>query len=323
MSKFKSTAKKSWKNLRYVLDILKHAGAQYGDQNALQLAAGIAYYAIFSFPGILLIVVKVAGVIYGRQEVMNELMTKLEELVGENAAVLIEKTMQNAYTSEFSPIAFVVGIGVLFFSATTVFVAIQNSLDTIWQVKTNPKGWRAYLQLLLDRIFSFLIILFFGALFVTFMLAETALNIFHDFLTRFLPFSTLQLITFVNALLPLAVITLVIAVTFKVLPNVKLKWKDVWLGAFLTAVLLTLGKILISFYLSKSSVASVYGAAGSVVVILLWIYYSSVIYLFGAQLIESIIVKKGRHVIPSSHAMKFERKEIDREDIISPKNKKT
>jgi membrane protein len=307
---YELSPQKAWKKVKEAFEIVKHAGTQYGDENALQLAAGIAYYAIFSIPGVLLIIVRVAGLIYGKKEVKQELMVKVQDVVGENAAVLIEKSMENAYTSEFSVFAFIVGISVLVFSATTVFVAVQNALDMIWQVKTIPRGWKDYLQLLVDRFFSFLLILLFGALFVSFLLAETALNIFQDFLKQHLPFSIYQLIRLVNYLLPLAVLTVSIAITFKVLPNVRLKWKNVWVGSFITAVLLVIGKILISFYLSKSSVASVYGAAGSVVVILLWIYYSAAIYLFGAQIIESILVKSGRTVIPGKNAVKFERKEI-------------
>ncbi|MTI33502.1 YihY/virulence factor BrkB family protein [Xanthovirga aplysinae] len=291
--------------IRKFVKIVNRATSDFIEEGAMALAAGIAYYAIFSFPAILIIVLKVAGIVYGQKAVAGELFTQISELVGSENAHFIEQVVQGAYLSDFGPVALSVGLTILFFSATTVFKAVQSALNLIWMIQVKPKGIKSYIKVVMDRLFAFLVILIFGLVLIAFLLAGAIIDHFQQWISQYFSLPSATIIHQIHSAISFFTLVLMVGVTFKILPDVRLKWKDVWFGAITTALLLSLGRYLIGVYLEHSNVSSSYGAAGSVVVMLLWIYYSSCIYLFGAQLTEAYVEISGGEIKAGKNAVKI------------------
>jgi membrane protein len=204
-----------------------------------------------------------------------------------------------------------VGIATLVFSATTVFISLQTSLNKIWGIK--PKPERGIVKYLLDRLLSLAMVISIGFLLLVSLVFDAVLVVFQNSLTKVLAGWALYLVTALNIVVSLGLITVIFAILFKVLPDAKIKWKDVWVGAIVTTVFFALGKYLIGFYLGNSSVNSAYGAAGSLVIILIWVYYSTVIFLFGAELTSVYAEKLGSDITPYHHAVKVQVVEVEKE----------
>jgi len=253
----------------------------------------------------LIIVLKVAGVAYGQKAVAGELFTQMADVVGAGNAHFVEEAVQGAYLSDFGPLALLVGLAILVFSATTVFKAVQSALNRIWMIQVKPKGIKAYLKIVMDRLFGFLVIVIFGLVLIAFLLAGAIIDHFQQWIAEHFSLVSPVIIHQIHSVSSFFTLVLMIGVTFKILPDVRLQWKDVWFGAITTALLLSLGRYLIGLYLEHSSISTSYGAAGSVVLMLLWIYYSSCIYLFGAQLTEAYVEIRGREIKAGTNAVKF------------------
>ncbi len=291
--------------------IFKETIKKFVQDDPMTYSASIAFYTIFSLPAVLIIMVVVAGYFFGEAAVSGELYHQMKDLVGSNSADQIQSIIQNASQTETGTVATIIGIATLAFSATTVFVSIQNALNSIWKVKAKPKkGW---LKLILDRVMSFTIVVTLGFLLLVSLLLEAALRIFGDYIASITDI-TFNIMRFINYGISLVVITCVFALVFRVLPDARIRWKDVWAGAFVTTLLFTLGKYLISLYLGTSAIATTYGAAGSLVLILVWVYYSSVILLLGAEFTQVYSKYMGSRIEPSSHAVWIEIVEVDPDD---------
>jgi membrane protein len=292
-------------------DIAKETFKEFMDENVFSLSASIAFYTIFSLPGVLIIVIHIAGAVFGKEMVQGELSQRMEDTLGSGPASEIQSIIEQANIGQGSILTVTIGVIVLIFSATTVFTIIQQVLNQIWSVKAKPKkGWVKYVR---DRILSFVMIVILGMLMMLTLLLDFSVVLFRKFIDKILPVDFSFFLPLAGSLVSFLIMLLVFTLIFKILPDAKIQWKDVSVGAFVTTVLFTAGKYLIGLYLSLSSFSSTYGAAGSIVLILLWVNYSSVIMLMGAEFTQVYTRYSGRKIHPSSNAVKIAVKEIELE----------
>jgi membrane protein len=299
------------KLLQKTWEILKQTVMNFFQDDSFSYASSIAFYTIFSLPAILLISLSVGATVYEREVVQAELINQIGRLIGPASAAEMEKILINAALDSTGTLAKIVGIGTLIFSATTVFVSLQTSLNKIWGIK--PKPERGFVKYLIDRLLSLAMVISIGFLLLVSLIIDTILVVLQNTLSKFLEGWTLYIVTGTNVAISLALITVIFAMLFKILPDAKIKWRDVWVGAMVTTFLFTIGKFLIGFYLGNSSVNSAYGAAGSLVIILIWVYYSTVIFLFGAELTSVYTEKMGSEIRPYHHAVRVQLVEVEKD----------
>lgn len=291
--------------------ILKKTVVSFFQGDSFSYASSIAFYTIFSMPAILIIAISVGAAFYERNIVQDELLNQVSRLAGPESAKAIEGILLNAAIDATSTWAKVVGIATLIFSATTVFISLQTSLNKIWHIK--PKPQRGLVKYVINRLLSLAMVISIGFVLLVSLLADTILVVFQNMLLRVMEGITLYIIAAVNFVISFAFIAFIFGLLFKVMPDAKIKWKDVWFGSLVTAGLFTLGKYLIGLYLGNSSFNSAYGAAGSLVIILVWVYYSTVIFLFGAELTYVKARESGTEIEPYSNAVKIELIEVENE----------
>lgn len=279
--------------------ILKETFAAWSDDRVPRLGAALAYYTLFSLAPLLIIVVALASLVFGEQAAQGRIADEISGLVGDKGAEAIQAMLQNAGAQKSSGIiATVIGLATLLFGASGVFGELQDALNTIWRVK--PKPGRGILDIIRDRFFSFAMVLGIVFLLLVSLVVSAALAALGKFGSGTLPTPLLHLVDLVVSIVVVAVL---FAVLFKALPDVRIAWRDVWVGAFATSVLFTFGKILIGLYLGRSSVGSAFGAAGSLVVVLAWIYYSAQIFFFGAELTKAYVHYHVPAVAPTANAV--------------------
>jgi membrane protein len=277
--------------------MLKTAASEFVEDNALQLGASLAYYSIFSLGPLLILVISIAGLIFDRAAVQERVQSEIGSLVGSNAAELVGGML--SARQESHGIMTVVGVVILIFGATGVFGQLQSALNTIWEVK--PAPGRGILGFIHDRFLSFTMILGIAFLLLVSMVISTALEAFGGVVGG-LPIPGVIAKLF-NYVLAFGVITVLFAMMFRYLPDATISWHDVWIGATGTALLFTVGKFALGHYLGREGVTSAYGAAGSLVAILLWVYYSSLILFFGAEFTRVYALKRGSRIVPSENAV--------------------
>ncbi|RKH67575.1 YihY/virulence factor BrkB family protein [Corallococcus aberystwythensis] len=263
-----------------VWPLLKQTLSEWMDDNVPAQAAALAYYTLFSVAPMLIIAIAVAGFVFGQEAAQGEIQKQLQSLIGDAGAKVVQDLVASASKPSSGILATVVGILVLAFAATGVFAQLQDSLNTIWKVKKKPmNGFLAFVR---QRLLSFAMVLGIGFLLLVSLVLSAALAAAGTFLMGLMPGweTVLQL---VNLAIAFVVTTVLFAMIYKVLPDTRVAWKDVWLGAAVTSLLFSLGKLAIGLYLGKSSVSSSYGAAGSFAVLLLWVYYSSQLLFLGAE----------------------------------------
>ncbi len=288
-----------------VLDLLKETLSEWSEDNAARLGAALSYYTIFSIAPLLIIVIYIVGMVWGNQsgQVRAEIINQIQSLTGPQGGEAITTMLDNASSEKSEGVlATVLGFAALLFGATGVFAQLQGALNTIWDVKLKPGGGiKAFLQ---TRVLSFGMILAVGFLLLVSLVVSTVLTAMSNYLSELMP-GTGFVWQIVNIVVSFAVITLLFAMIYKILPDVEIDWRDVWIGAAITALLFTLGKFAIGLYLGHSSAASTYGAAGSLVVLLLWIYYSAQIFFLGAEFTQVYARRYGTRIQPSRHAMRI------------------
>lgn len=275
----------------------------------MNYSAAIAFYMIFSLPALLVIVLMVAGSIFGEQAVSGELYVHIKDLIGPDSAEQVQKIIRNAAVAESETSAIILGIAVLCFSATTVFISLQNGLNSIWGVKAKPS--KSWLKFITDRVLSLGMVISLGFLLMISLLLEASIEVLSDYLLSILPAETFFLIRIINLILSILLTSVIFALMFKFLPDAVISWRDAWVGAIITTVLFMIGRILIRIYLSHSDPSETYEAAGSLVAIFLWVYYSSVIVLLGAQIVQVYSKRYGRPIIPCRNAVMLDVREID------------
>lgn len=281
-------------------DVLKGTMTGWSQDNLARLSAALAYYTVFSLAPILIICIAIAGMVFGSDVAHQNIITQLNNTFGTSTATQIQTMIAGASKPTTNIIATIIGIIVLLFGAAGVFGELQNGLNAIWGVKTNPN--HSWYSLIKDRFLSFAMVLGIAFLLLVSMVISTIITALQTYLNNFLPGATF-LWWIINFIISIGVITLLFAMIFKILPDVNTTWRDVWLGAFLTAVLFSLGKFILEIYLAKSNIASAYGTAGSLILILLWVYYSSQILFTGVEFTKVHTLKRGIRVKPTKDAV--------------------
>jgi membrane protein len=263
--------------------MLKDTFNQWNSRDPFSNSTVIAYYTIFSLPGLLVIVITVAGYFYDKKEVTKHITTQIQNLIGGDTASDIEEIIGNASETKSSTLASVLGIATLLFGATGVFYQLQQMLNKIWDVKPKVKTKQKILALIKDRLFSFGLILAVGFLLLVSLVISAAIGALNNWISSNFSPSLTIVFSALDILVSIGIITVLFAAIFKFLPDAKIKWRDVWPGAFITSILFVIAKFALGLYLGQSDPGSTYGAAGSIILIMLWVSYAGIILLFGAE----------------------------------------
>ena len=288
-----------------VLDYFKRTFQEFLNDDCMTQAASIAYATVFSLPPLLLLVIAIAGMVFGRAAVQHQIQEQIQGLIGSGAAGQVEIMVKSAGQNHSGSIlGAALGILFLVFGATGALTALQNALNNTWHVKPNPRvgGIKAFLG---KRILSFGMILVIGFLLLVSLALSASLAAFGGWVAQFMPkFVSTTLLHIAGDGISLAVVAVLFAAMFKFLPDAQIAWREVWVGALITAILFTAGKTLIGLYLGRSGAASAYGAAGSLMLIVLWLYYASIIVLFGAEFTKVWAWAHGREIRPDPGAVR-------------------
>ncbi|HRO48490.1 YihY/virulence factor BrkB family protein [Agriterribacter sp.] len=306
------TVKGAWK-------ITKQTFSDFIDNKVLKLSAALAYYTIFSLPGLIIVVIWISDIFYGDKAVEGTVYGQIAGLVGRDAALQIQQTIRNATLSYETGFATTIGIATLIFGATSIFGEIQDSINAIWRLKAKPrKGW---VKLIVNRLLSFSLIITLGFLLLVSLIINAVMDAFINKLTVIFPHTEVIIAYVFNVLLSFAITSFLFGLIFKVLPDAKIEWRHVRAGAFTTALLFMIGKLGISYYLGHNRLTSAYGAAGSVIVILLWVYYSATILYFGAVFTRVYAIHKGSHIYPNNYAVWIEQVEVESDKSVQEQAK--
>lgn len=309
--------------LRNSFTILKDTAKGFSEDKGLKLSASLAYYTIFSLAPLLLLVTSLAGAIFGKDATEGTLFSELKGLIGNEAAAQIQEIIRNMELSGETTLSLIIGGVTLIVAATTVFGELQDSINMIWKVKAKPKkGW---LKLIKDRLLSGSIIIGLGFILVVSLIINGALAAFNGMLKKWLPDLSVLLFSALSIIISFVVLVLIFGVIYKVLPDAKIKWKDVRAGALFTALLFLLGRYIIGLYIGVAQSGSAYGAAGSLIVVMLWVYYSAAILYFSAEFTRVHAAFKGENIIPADYAVYVEEKETEKDvkNIVDDTTKKT
>ena len=292
-----------------ILTILKSSATEFSSNNSFRHAAALSYYTIFSLPPLLLIVITTASAVYGGEALTGQIYGQLKGLVGADAAAFLQDSIAKFTLQQKGGLATAIGVGTLIFAATTFFVTLQESINDIWNLKVKTAGIGIG-DFVRQRLLSFGLILSVALLLLISFVISAVLSIFTGWLERHIPQVGLVVIRLVDISLSLVVTTLLFALIYKFLPDAIIRWRDVGIGAFITAALFILGKYLISFYIAQSNPGSAFGAAGSAIVLLVWVNYSSLIIFFGAEFTQEFADAFGQRVQPKTHAVRVKLVEV-------------
>ncbi len=295
--------KRTWK-------IIKCSFADFFNNNVLKLSASLAFSTIFSLPGLLIITIWFSNIFYRREVVEGSLYGQMAKFIGQDAAASIQQTMRNALISGNTHLATIIGFAALIIGATSVFGEIQDSINLLWKLKAKPRKGRGWLRLIINRLLSFSMIVSFGFILLVSLIINGAMDILINHLLKNFPNVTVIIAYIINLILTYLITAFIFGLIFKVLPDARIQWKHVRVGAFTTALFFMFGKFLISYYLGHSTMSTAYGAAGSVIIVLLWVYYSSAILYFGASFTREYAIETGSQIYPNNYAVWVEQVEV-------------
>lgn len=287
-------------HIKTLFNLLRETFNEWNEDKAPRLGAALSYYTAFSLAPLLIVIIAMAGFFFGQAAVTGRIQYEIQGLVGTQAAKAIQDMIANFYHPTAGLIATAIGLGTLLFGAAGLFGALQDALNTVWEV--TPRPGQGLLPMVRHRLLSFTLVLGIGFLLLVSLLISAAISA----LTRLIPFPVPEqglLLQLLNLVISFGVITLLFATIYKVLPDVYITWHDVWMGAVVTALLFSIGQLVLGLYLGRSGIASSYGAAGSFVVLLLWINYSAQILLFGAEFTQVYARHYGSRIQPSRNAI--------------------
>jgi membrane protein len=300
-------------NVKSGFGLIKESFQEWQKDGALDLGAALAYYTVFSLAPLLLVALAVAGLLWDRGQIQGQLIAEIQGLMGPQGAQAVQTMLANAGRHGSGVLASILGVVTILFGATGVFVQLQTALNRVWNVEARPGlGIWSFVK---TRLISFGMVLGIGFLLLVSLVVSTAVSAVGKWATGLLPAGSEALMQGLTFVVSFAFITLLFAMMYKFLPDVEIGWRDVWIGAVVTALLFTLGKFLIGLYLGKSSVASTYGAAGSLVILLLWIYYSSQILFLGAEFTQVYATHYGSQIKPSKHAVPV----VEKKEVANPR----
>ena len=298
--------------------ILKNTAQGFSDDKVTRLSAALSYATIFSFAPFILVIITIGA--FFTQDLEGELFGELSMFLGADVAKTLQDVVHNAQVANTSTLSKIIGVGVILFSATTIFTSIQESLNTIWGIKPKPKkGW---LKLIKNRLLSFSIIISLGFILLVTMSTSSLIGLLNDRLMAYLPNVTLILFKLIGIVLNIAVTVSIFLLIFKVLPDAKIKFRDVTIGAVVTTILFLVGQYAISIYLGTSKITSLYGAAASVLLLLVWVYYSATIVYIGAEFTKAWANELGGKIYPDEYAVSTRTIEIHEDKAINSRNKK-
>jgi membrane protein len=302
----KSSAKKIWL-------LLSETFNGFIDDNGMKLAAALSYYTIFALPPLLIIIISLSGFFFGAEAVRGEVFGQINGLVGNAAALQIQEIIKNVKLSHSNSFATVFGIIILLIGASGVFAEIQDSINFIWGLKAKPK--RGIVKFIKNRLMSFSMIGSVGFLLLVSLIINSVMDVLNTRLAVFFPKDSVYLFYVSNLLLVFFIITLLFTVIFRTLPDGKVVLRDCLIGAAFTSLLFMIGKFAIGAYLGQSTIASWYGAAGSVILILVWVYYSAIILYFGAEFTKVYAETHGGKIIPNEYAVQIIKHKIEIEEL--------
>jgi len=283
--------------------LLKETFNGFIDDNAIKLSAALSYYTVFSLPPLLIIIMTLSGIFFGAEAVRGEIFGQINGLVGNDAALQIQETIKNVELSNSSSFAQTIGIIILVIGASGVFAEIQDSINYIWGIKAKPK--RGFIKYLYNRLMSFSMIGSVGFLLLVGLIVNSLIDVLSKRLAVYFPEDSIFLFNVINAGVIFVIITLLFFIIFKTLPDGKIAFRDCLIGASFTAILFMIGKFAIGFYLGRNNISSVYGAAGSVILILIWVYYSAIILYFGAEFTKVYAHTHGKKIIPNDYSIQI------------------
>jgi len=307
------------KRIKSFWEILKETFKEWQRSSSAKDSASMAYNAIFSLPGLLIIIIWFAGNFFGEEAVRGEVTRQIQGIMGHDVAKSIQEMIASAFIDKQNFWMKALGVGTLVYGATSLFFQMQGSLNALWDVEAAPK--KAWQKFILDRANSLGMILIIAFLLLTSMVLSSLIGFANNWITHYFGIETYIFVQCSNFILGFAVVIVLFAFMFKVLPDVDIKWKSVWIGAIVTALLFNIGKMLISFYFEFSKPTSVFGAAGTIILLMMWINYSCQLVFFGAEFTKVFAYKKGHKIIPSKHAKWSEEKLFRDSQINNPTEK--
>ena len=299
-----------------IFQYIKQVFKEFSADNILKYSASLAYYTVFSIAPLLVIVSALLGFFLGKEAMEGQIYYQLNHLVGNLAALQIQDIIKNIHLNSNNYIASVISIIILFIGATSIFGEIQDSLNKIWGLRIKTK--RVWWKLILTRVLSFSLIISIGIIMIVSVLLNTLVNAFGKIISNYLENYSSYFIEITEAVLSFFITGFLFSLIFKILPDAKIRWKDVLLGGFVTAIFFTIGKIGIGFYLGKSNLTTLYGAAGSIIIFMLWVYYSSIILYLGAEFTKVQAKLYGGNIIPNEYA---EWVQLEEKTVSTPKLK--
>ena len=294
MMRFAPNLKKFWL-------LLRETFRQWNEREPFNNSIIIAYYTIFSLPGLLVIVINVAGYFYDKSEVTTQITGQIQGMIGGDTAADVQSIIDKASETKGTVISSILGIATLLFGATGVFYQLQQILNKMWEVKPKPK--QKLLKLIRDRVFSFGLILAVGFLLLVSLVVSAGLSALSEWASGYVTESFTIIFNVLDFIVSLGVVTVLFASIYKFLPDAKISWRDVWIGALVTSVLFVIAKFALGLYFGKSDPGSTYGAAGSIVLIMLWVSYAGMILLFGAEFTQVYANQYGKKVQPTDTAV--------------------
>ena len=305
----KGILKGSMKKLKEVGKVIIQSFKGFAEDKVPKYSASLAYTTVFSFGPLLIVIIFLCGIFFGQEATQGKIYGQMQQFVGQDAALQLQTIIKNASLEGKGTVALVIGIITLLFGATAVFAEIQDSINTIWGFKAKPK--KGLWKMVRNRFLSFSVVVSLGFLLLVSLAISTILEALSEKLKASFPDVTVVIFYVLDLLISFVVITALFAVIFKVLPDAKTKWKDILPGALASGILFMIGKFVISFYIGKANVGSTYGAAGSLVVLLLWVYYSAMILYLGAEFAKTWSAHKGSSIQPNDYAVALKKVEVE------------
>ena len=299
------------KGLKKALAVFKSAGEGFIDDNAFKLSASLSYYTIYAIGPLFIIIMSLAGIVYGQEAVQGKMYLQLNDLIGNQAALQIQEIIKNIQQTKATTAGAIIGTIVLVIGATGVFTEMQDSINYIWSVKAKPK--KSWVKFLLNRALSFSLVIGLGFLLLVSLVVNALLDLLSDKLDEKFPELTIEVFKWINSGISLFVIVGLFMVIYKVLPDAVISWKDAMIGAIVTGVLFLGGKYLIGLYIGRANLGVTYGAAASIIIVLTWVYYSALILYFGAEFTKMYALQAGSGIRPKQTAVfiiKRESKEV-------------
>ncbi|MFW6351482.1 MAG: YihY/virulence factor BrkB family protein [Bacteroidota bacterium] len=294
--------------LRRVFELFRRAIRRYKKDNPVQLAGTTAFFAVFAMAPVIIIVVSAAGILLGQDQIQTKLFEQIDNFLGEQGMKYIRSIVENFQDTQKSIFGVIVGFIIFIFISTTFFSILQNSLNFVWRIRAKPR--HNILKALYDRVISFGLILSLGFVMLISFIVDAAMSLFNDFMYESFPEFTVLIIEVGNSIFSFAIVMIFFAMIYRFLPDAYIKWRVTWVGALITTILFLLGKAIISFGLGSTNIDAMYGAAGSLVVILLWVFYSSLIFFFGAEITQQYAEMYSLDIKPKDYAVMIEINEV-------------